>query len=96
MVEKRPFVIGGIAPDAKNFIESCQDKIKQQLVNKIHLLLQNPFGSTTKQLQNQVLYGLPVRRIKSGEYRILYTVNDKDRTVMIVDAGPRKDIYEKW
>ncbi len=33
-------------------------------------------------------------RIRVGRYRVLYDVEDSVRVVTVVDAGPRRDIYD--
>ncbi|MDP4186726.1 MAG: type II toxin-antitoxin system RelE/ParE family toxin [Bacteroidota bacterium] len=33
-------------------------------------------------------------RIREGNYRVIYEINDKILTVTVIDAGDRKDIYE--
>lgn len=34
-------------------------------------------------------------RIRVGKYRIVYEIDDKERTVTILHIGHRKDIYKK-
>lgn len=36
-----------------------------------------------------------VLRVRTGDYRILYTVDDDRRVVLVVDAGHRRDIYQR-
>jgi mRNA interferase RelE/StbE len=36
-----------------------------------------------------------VLRVRSGDYRILYTVDDDQLVVLVVDAGHRRDIYQR-
>jgi len=39
------------------------------------------------------LTGRPGWRIRVGDYRIIYEVDDPNRTVTVVDVGNRKEIY---
>jgi mRNA interferase RelE/StbE len=32
-------------------------------------------------------------RIRAGDYRVIYEVDDKNRTVTVLDIGNRRDIY---
>lgn len=32
-------------------------------------------------------------RVRCGDYRIIYEINDTDRTVMILHVGHRRDVY---
>ncbi len=41
----------------------------------------------------QKLRGLNEYRIRSGDYRILYTIDDDARTVEIMAVGHRRDVY---
>jgi mRNA interferase RelE/StbE len=36
-----------------------------------------------------------VLRARTGDYRILYTVDDDRLVVLVVDAGHRRDIYQR-
>lgn len=33
-------------------------------------------------------------RLRVGDYRVLYSINDQDKTVLIIAIGHRKDIYD--
>jgi mRNA interferase RelE/StbE len=33
-------------------------------------------------------------RIRVGEYRVIYEINDKDKSITILHIGHRKDIYK--
>lgn len=50
-----------------------------------------------------VSYGKPLRyslkghrRLRVGDYRIVYRIDDKKKTVLIVAIDHRKDIYDKF
>lgn len=36
-----------------------------------------------------------VLRVRTGDYRILYTVDDDRLIVLVVDTGHRRDIYQR-
>ncbi len=36
-----------------------------------------------------------VLRVRTGDYRILYTVDDDRLVVLVVDAGHRRDMYQR-
>jgi mRNA interferase RelE/StbE len=40
------------------------------------------------------LTGRPGYRIRIGDYRIIYNIEDKILTVFVIDIGHRMDIYE--
>ncbi len=60
-----------------------------RLKNAILNLAENPRPVGYKKLQGRIGY-----RIKQGDYRIIYDINDNILTVLILAAGHRKDIYE--
>jgi mRNA interferase RelE/StbE len=34
-------------------------------------------------------------RIRAGDYRIIYEIDDEHRTVLVVSAGNRRDVYRR-
>ena len=83
-----------LLPAARKLIDSQPPKLRRQLAEKIGFLLTDPWRPGTRQLRGDHLVdGLPVRRIRCGDYRILYTVRPETETVTVVAAGPRRDIY---
>jgi mRNA interferase RelE/StbE len=69
-------------------------KFRQQVIKKAKALMTNPFPPTSKQLKGVTdSAGNPVRRERSGDYRILYVVREDPHEVVILDAGNRKDVY---
>lgn len=39
------------------------------------------------------LTGRPGWRIRIGDYRVIYEVDDPNRSVIVVDVGNRRDVY---
>lgn len=78
-----------IKPSALKELEAIpQKKIRQQVVNRIQALSQDPRPPGTKKLSGHDRY-----RVRHGVYRIVYAVEDDARAVTIVKVGHRKDIY---
>jgi mRNA interferase RelE/StbE len=73
---------------AKQF-KTLPFQIQAQLKAKIDALSTNPrpYG-VTKLAGEDDLY-----RIRSGDYRIIYTIQDQQLLVLIVKIGHRRDIY---
>jgi mRNA interferase RelE/StbE len=78
-----------LKPQAAKFIAARPKKIQRQLIAHIESLAVNPRPAGSKLLYSQEkLY-----RIRSGDYRIIYQIQDKILLVIIVRVGGRKDIY---
>ena len=54
----------------------------------VYSLAENPRPSGYKKLNGRSGY-----RIRQGDYRIIYEINDKILTVSVIEIGNRKDIY---
>jgi len=78
-------------PRASKFIEAQPEKIKRQLFAHIEALALNPRPAGCKLLHtDEKLY-----RIRSGNFRIIYQIQDKILLVVVVKIGNRKDIYRQ-
>jgi mRNA interferase RelE/StbE len=78
-----------LKPRAQKFIEQQQKKVQRQLLERIAQLAENPYPSGCKKLHDaESLY-----RVRSGDYRIIYQVRDKELLVLVVKVGDRKDVY---
>jgi mRNA interferase RelE/StbE len=61
------------------------------MVAKIDSLAKNPRPIGVKLLHGSIRRW----RIRAGSIRAIYRIDDVSRAVVIVDAGPRKDIYRR-
>jgi mRNA interferase RelE/StbE len=43
----------------------------------------------------RALHGRPGLRVRVGDYRILYTVDDGVLVIVVVTVGRRRDVYER-
>ena len=86
----RPFEIQIAASAAKAFRKL--DKAAQtRLARLIDSLALNPRPQGSKKLQNEHdLY-----RVRSGDYRIIYSIQDRLLIVLVVAIGNRKNIYRR-
>ena len=60
------------------------------VLDKITSLAENPRPHDCKKLSAQEKY-----RIRSGDYRILYSIDDTILIICVMKAGYRKDVYDK-
>jgi mRNA interferase RelE/StbE len=74
---------------AKKGLEVIPKKSQERIINAIEELADNPRPSGVKILQGED--GL--FRIRVGNYRIIYQIQDQILEVVIIRIGDRKDIY---
>lgn len=60
----------------------------QKILSKIEKLGTDPRPSGSEKLTGQDLY-----RVRQGNYRILYSIQDNQLTIWVIKVGHRKDIY---
>lgn len=78
-----------LKPQAASFISAQSKKIQRQLIAHIEALAVNPRPANSKLLYAQEkLY-----HIRSGNYRIIYQIQDRKLLIVIVRVAHRKDIY---
>lgn len=63
-------------------------KDRKKVLTRIDSLAVNPRPFGCQRLTGQNKY-----RLRQGDYRILYTIDDSERIVRIMKVGHRKDIY---
>jgi len=80
-----------LKPSAADFIERQTAKIRRQLIRRIEALagVPRPENSTILHIEKQL------RRVQSGNYRIIYQVQDDKLLVLVVKVGHRRDIYRR-
>ena len=63
--------------------------IRARVLHAIEELVSNPFAGT--RLRGE-LDGL--LRWRTGDYRIVYKIDEERRLVVLLDVGPRKSVYD--
>ncbi len=69
-------------------LKKVPKKDVERILAAIRSLAKNPRPSQSKKLSGQERY-----RLRQGDYRILYSIEDDRLTVCVVKVGDRKDIY---
>ena len=77
-----------IKTSALRELEEIPKKIAQQIVKRIRLLSENP-----RHMGSQKLSGQERFRIRQGDYRIVYGINDSAKIVDIVKIAHRREVY---
>ncbi|MCI8295844.1 MAG: type II toxin-antitoxin system RelE/ParE family toxin [Lachnospiraceae bacterium] len=76
---------------AEKFIMKLPKPEKERVLKAIYRL---PDGNDIKQLKGQRSKGM--YRLRVGDYRVIYTVNNEKLIVLVIDAGNRGQIYNKY
>lgn len=71
---------------ARKELEALPEKFQRQVVDTLKAIAANPIGPPVKKLKSGAGY-----RARSGDYRILYTVEGDKVTIYAI--GHRKDVY---
>ncbi len=77
-----------VGHSAEKEIDCLQSGIYNRIIKKILSLESNPRPRGVKKLTGREEY-----RLRVGDYRVLYIVDDKKQTVIISAVGHRRDVY---
>ena len=77
-----------IKPSAAKELESIPKRILGQVVARIQGLADDPRPHGVQKLSGEERY-----RIRQGDYRIVYSIDDRLGVVDVVKVGHRREIY---
>jgi mRNA interferase RelE/StbE len=77
-----------IKSSATKELESIPKTRLRQIVARIHALAENPRPHGIEKLAGEERY-----RIRCGDYRIVFSVDDKLAVVDVVKVGHRREVY---
>lgn len=77
-----------IKPSALKEIDQTPKKVAQQLVKRISTLALDPRPHGSKKLSGEEKH-----RVRQGDYRIVYQIDDALKIVEIVKVGHRREVY---
>jgi mRNA interferase RelE/StbE len=63
--------------------------LRQRIIEKFDEISKNPRGTDSKKL------GEETYRVRVGDYRIVYQVNDTKRTVVVTRIRHRREVYRR-
>ena len=79
-----------IKKSAVSELENIPKKNIKKIIERIQSLAQNPRPRDSQKLSAQERY-----RIRQGNYRIVYSVQDEESSVHIVKIGHRREVYRR-
>ena len=77
-----------IKTSALKELEQIPSKVIRQITRRIQFLAENPRPPGCEKLSGREQY-----RIRQGNYRILYSIDDKTKVVDIVKVAHRREVY---
>jgi len=73
---------------AEKELDNLPTKIHDKVINILLSLKENPFPRNSKKLRGREGY-----RIRVGDYRILYLVDDLDKNIEVISVAHRREVY---
>ena len=80
-----------IKKKAKKFIDKLPKNERKRIATEIGQL---PNGEDIKKLKGEKNKGL--FRLRVGDYRIIYSVDNGELIIYVIDAGNRGEIYKRY
>ncbi|MHC4173266.1 MAG: type II toxin-antitoxin system RelE family toxin [Planctomycetota bacterium] len=77
-----------IKKSAAKELEDIPKKDLRKIVKRIQSLTENPRPHGSQKLSGKEQY-----RVRQGDYRIVYSIEDKESLIDIVKIGHRREIY---
>ena len=75
-------------PSAEKELRSLPKNIAESAILKIDILIENPRPRISKKLKGEDSY-----RLRIGDYRIVYNIDDKNKVITVFRIRHRKDVY---
>lgn len=76
---------------AQKQLKQLTPELQQRIAQKLTELAQNPRQPGSEKLKGQE----EVYRIRVGQYRILYEIQDQQLIVLVIKIGHRRDVYRR-
>ena len=78
-----------VRPKARQALARLDGPVRKAVAQVIDALAEDPRPPGVKPLRGH----RPYLRVRSGDYRVIYAVDDAARTVRVVVVGHRRDVY---
>lgn len=79
-----------LRPAAVRALRKLDPPVARRIQAAIALLAEDPRPPTSRPLR-----GRPAWRVRAGDYRVIYTIEDDVLLVVVVTLGHRRDVYER-
>lgn len=75
---------------AQKELQKLDRSVVKRILAKIYLLTEDPYPSASTPL-----VGSSYRRLRVGDYRVIYGVLDSQLVIHVIRVGHRRDVYKK-
>ncbi|RRC95082.1 type II toxin-antitoxin system RelE/ParE family toxin [Schaalia canis] len=79
------------APSAVKYLRKLDRSTQRRLLNAIEGLAKDPTPPRSIQLKG----GQGERRIRVGDYRVIYEINNGELIILVLKIGHRRDVYRQ-
>jgi mRNA interferase RelE/StbE len=79
-----------LSNSAKKTLSKLPNEVVKKILDALEDLVEDPRPMGYIQLKGRSSF-----RIRLGNYRIIYEINDGELKIMVVEIGNRKEIYKK-
>lgn len=79
-----------LRPAAARALRKLDPQIARRVQAAIALLAEDPRPPASRPLR-----GRPAWRVRVGDYRVIYTIEDDVLLIVVVTVGHRRDVYER-
>jgi mRNA interferase RelE/StbE len=78
-----------IAASADKELAKMPRMLRQRIIKKFDEISKDPRGLDSKKLDDATY------RVRVGDYRIVYHINDKEHTVLVTRIRHRREVYRR-
>ncbi len=77
-----------IKKSAEKELDALSSQLRERIIQRLLALEENPRPQKVKKLQGEESY-----RLRIGDYRVLYSIDDKKKEIIVYAVGHRKEVY---
>lgn len=79
-----------LLPTARRTLTELRDPIREQIFSALRELSEDPVPAESIAMRGK---GLGLRRLRVGQYRVIYRIQAAQLIVLVIRIGHRRDIY---
>jgi len=80
-----------LAPSAARQLKKFTPDVRRRIQGVLELLAEDPRPPAAKQLVG----GAGEWRVRTGDYRVIYEIHDRQVVVLVLRMGHRREIYDR-